>query len=70
MFGEIVDAKYVKSSVRVPKAEPQWFTGIQLGEDTDADESIFGTAEGVFKTRSLKRKPPSQQWNVGAQVEQ
>ena len=46
--GGIVDAKCVKSSVKVPRAAPQWFTGIWLGKDTEADKSIVGTAEGVF----------------------
>ena len=49
MVGEIVDATYVKSNARVPKAELQWFTSIWLGKDTEADESIVGAVEGVFK---------------------
>ena len=35
-----------------------------LGKDTEADEVILGNASGVFKVRTVTRKPPSQQWNA------
>ena len=35
-----------------------------LGKDTEADEVIIGNAEGVFKVRTVRRRPPSQQWNA------
>ncbi|CAE7372426.1 unnamed protein product, partial [Symbiodinium sp. CCMP2456] len=32
--------------------------------DTEADEITLGNANGVFKVRAVKRRPPSQQWNA------
>ena len=51
-------------AVRVPKAGSQWFSGVYLGKDTEADEVVLGNANGVFKVRTVKRRSPSQQWNA------
>ena len=66
MFGEWIDAKLPMSNfkVKIPKGGTQWFSGVYLGKDTGADEVILGNANGVFKVRTVKRKPPSQQWNA------
>ena len=65
MFGELIDTKLpLSSNVRVPKAGSQWFTGVYLGKDTEADEVVLGNASGVFKVRTVKRRSPSQQWNA------
>ena len=65
MFGEWIDAKLPTSNkVRIPKGGSQWFSGVCIGKDTEADEVILGNANGVFKARTVKRKPPSQQWNA------
>ena len=65
MFGELIDAKVpVSGRVRVPKAGSQWFSGVYLGKDTEADEVVLGNANGVFKVRTVKRRSPSQQWNA------
>ena len=43
MFGELIDAKVpVSGRVRVPKAGSQWFSGVYLGKDTEADEVFLG----------------------------
>ena len=65
MFGEWIDAKLpISNKVKIPKGGTQWFSGVYLGKDTEADEVILGNANGVFKVRTVKRKPPSQQWNA------
>ena len=65
MFGELIDAKVrVSGTVRVPKAGSQWFTGVYLGKDIEADEVILSNASGVFKVRTVKRRGHSQQWNA------
>ena len=65
MFGELIDAKVpVSGRVRVPKAGSQWFSGVYLGKDTEADEVVLGNANGVFKVRTARRRSPSQQWNA------
>ena len=46
------------------ESEDQWFSGVYLGKDTEADEVILGNENGVFKVRAVKRGPPSQQWNA------
>eukprot|EP00439_Symbiodinium_sp_Y106_P009833 s16180_g1.t1 len=60
MFGELIDAKVpVSGRVRVPKAGSQWFSGVYLGKDTEADEVVLGNANGVFKMElSRLRLPP------------
>ncbi|CAE7248181.1 unnamed protein product [Symbiodinium microadriaticum] len=35
-----------------------------LGRNTEADEVILGNENGVFKVRTVKWRPPSQQWNA------
>ena len=37
------------------------FHGIWLGKDTESDQHFVADATGVFKTRSVKRLPPSKQ---------
>ena len=54
----------ISNKVKIPKGGSQWFSGVYLGKDTEADEVILGNANGVFKVRTVKRKPPSQQWNA------
>jgi len=45
------------------KLQDQWRPGIWLGKDTNADEHLVGTSSGVYKVRSIRRLPPSQQHN-------
>ena len=65
MFGEWIDAKLpINRKVKIPKGGSQWFSGVYFGKDTEADEVILGNENGVFKVRTVKRRPPSQQWNA------
>ena len=65
MFGEWIDAKLpISNKVKIPKGGSQWFSGVYLGKDTEADEVILGNANGVVKVCTVRRKPHSQQWNA------
>ena len=44
-----------------PNADPSWVPGLWLGRDTSADMHVVGTTSGVFKTRSIRRLPVSEQ---------
>ena len=44
-----------------PKADPSWDPGLWLGRETSADMHIVGTTSSVFKTRSIRRLPVSEQ---------
>ena len=57
-FGEIV---LCRLRGKQPKADPSWVPGLWLGRDTSADMRIVGTTSGVFKTRSIRRLPVSEQ---------
>ena len=57
-FGEIV---LCRLRGKQPKADPSWVPGLWLGRDTSADMHIVGTTSGVFKTRSIRRLPVSEQ---------
>ena len=46
------------------KADTAWHTGIWLGKDTEAQESIVQCEGTVLKVRSVKRVIPSKQWNT------
>ena len=46
------------------KADTAWYTGIWLGKDTEADESIVHCEGSVYKVRTVKRVIPSKQWNT------
>ena len=46
------------------KGQLSWFEGIWLGKDTESDQHFVADATGVFKTRSVKRFPPSKQANL------
>ena len=65
MFGEWIDAKLpISNKVKIPKAGSQWFSGVYLGKDIEADEVILGNVNCLCKIRTIKRKSPSQQCNV------
>ena len=57
-FGEIV---LCRLRGKQPKADPSWVPGLWLGRDTSADMHVVGTTSGVFKTRSIRTLPVSEQ---------
>ena len=52
-FAEVVHFRKVG---KLPKAVPA-----RLGRDTESNQHFVATPHGVFKTRSLRRRPPSEQ---------
>ena len=50
--------------MKIPEGGSQWFSGVYLGKDTEADDVILGNETGIFNVRAVKRRPPSQQWNA------
>ena len=57
-FGEI---DLCRLRGKQPKADPSWVPGLWLGRDTSADRHIVATTSGMFKTRSIRRLPVSEQ---------
>ena len=51
----------VRSEVRQGRSDARLVRGIWLGKTLDSDEHLFGTDEGVFTTRKVKRDPDSSQ---------
>ena len=59
-FDKWIDVKLpISNQMKIPKGGSQWFSGVYLGKDTEADEVILGNANGIFKDRTVKKKPPS-----------
>ncbi|CAE7281934.1 unnamed protein product [Symbiodinium natans] len=56
-FGETV----LFRKQRVNKGKPAFERGIWLGKDTESEQHFVADSRGVYKTRSLKRLPPTQQ---------
>ena len=59
-FGEAV---WFRLPGRVPKAEPAWECALWLGRESTSDMHVVANADGVFKTRSVRRLPAEQQVN-------
>ena len=51
MLGEWIDAKLpINRKVKIPNGGSQWFSGVYLGKDIEADEAILGNENGVSKS--------------------
>ena len=48
------------------KLEPRWMFGTYLGFRIESGESLVGTPEGVFKTRSVRRRTEDARWSLKA----
>ena len=46
------------------KVEPRMKEGIWLGTNERTEENIIGTCDGVFKCRTVQRRPEGEQWNA------
>ena len=51
----------VRSEVRQCRADARFVSGKWLGKTLDSDEHLFATDEGVFRTRTVKRVPDTEQ---------
>ena len=54
--------KVVKTTMK--KLEIMWQDGVFLGVKATTGEMIVGTAEGIFRTRTLRKKPKEDRWDV------
>ena len=61
-FGETVLLRMAEKLKN--KADTAWHTGIWLGKDIEADESVVQCEGTVLKVRTVKRVLPSKQWNT------
>ena len=53
---------FKKKRVNQPKSESVWEDGVYLGVRGVSGELIIGTKEGVWKTRTVQRKPKEHRW--------
>ena len=63
MFGESVFALIPDHEVRAAKLTNRWISGCWWGPDASSDEHLVGTKHGLLKCRSVRRKPPGEQWS-------
>ena len=52
----------VSKSSKLNKLQVRWQDGVFLGIKETTGEYLVGTSDGVVKARSLKEKPPSEQY--------
>ena len=62
-FGEMLNFRRNRAPGRLAKLDCQWEDGIFLGYRTTSGETIVGTTEGVFRTRTVQRKAEEQRWS-------
>ena len=55
-FGECVHFMPIDVLVNQAKMDDRWIEGVWIGVDIVTDEVMIGTASGVFKTKSVRRK--------------
>ena len=69
MFGESVFALIPDHEVRAAELTNRWISGCWWGRDASSDEHLVGTKHGLPKCRSVRRKPPGEQWSRRETVE-
>ena len=69
LFGESVFALIPDHEVRAAKLTNRWISGCWWRRDASSDEHLVGTKFGVLKCRSVRRKPPGEQWSRRETVE-
>ena len=55
--------------VRAAKLTNRWISGSWWGRDASSDEHLVGTKHGLLKCRSVRRKPPGEQWSRRETIE-
>ena len=63
MFGESVFALIPDHEVRAAKLTNRWISGCWWRRDASSDEHVVCAKFGVLKCRSVRRKPPGEQWS-------
>ena len=69
MFGESVLALIPDHEVRAAKLTNRLISGCWWGRDASSDEHLVGTKHGLLKCRSVRRKPPGEQWSRRETIE-
>ena len=69
MFGESVFALIPDHEVRAAKLTNRWISGCWWGRDASSDEHLVVAKHGLLKRRSVRRKPPGEQWSRRETVE-
>ena len=67
-FGECIWCKpYEKVQPRAENnAESRWREGIWLGFEQGTNGVYIGTAEGIARSGTIKRRPPGERWSAEA----
>ena len=69
MLGESVFALIPDHEVRAAKLTNRWIRGCWWRRDASSDEHLVGTKHGLLKCRSVRRKPPGEQWSRRETIE-
>ena len=69
IFGESVFALIPDHEVRAAKLTNRWISGCWCGRDASSDRHLVGTKHVLLKCRSVRRKPPGEQWSRRETVE-
>ena len=69
MFGESVFALIPDHEVRAAKLTNRWISGCWWGRDASSDEHLVVTKHGLLECRSVRRKPPGEQWSRRETIE-
>ena len=69
MCGESVFALIPDHDVRAAKLTNRWISGCWWRRDASSDEHLVETKHGLLKCRSVRRKPPGEQWSRRETVE-
>ena len=62
-FGERLNFRRTAVGSRMAKLDSLWSDGVFLGYRAVSGEIVVGTKDGVFKTRTVKRKPLEHRWD-------
>ena len=69
MLSESVFALISDHEMRAAKLTNRWISGCWWGRDASSDEHLVGTEHGLLKCRSVRKKPPGEQWSRRETVE-
>ena len=69
MFGASVFALIPDHEVRAAKLMNRWISGSWWRRQASSDEHLVETKHGLLKCRSVRRKPPGEQWSRRETIE-
>ena len=69
MFGESAFPLIPDFEVRAAKLTNRWISGSWWRRDASSHEHLVGTKHGLLKCRSVRRKPPREQWSRSETIE-